>query len=415
MKLERIFNFLFLLLLPSIIVSFAANSVVLITLAIISIYQLKGKYTRCFFNRYLIFSSFIVSVLIGLLIDLFLHNEFDIRQITVRTAFILMPFIIYYAKRQIQLLALKVFVYFLSSLSFMLILIGFIRSVLNRGEIIYGNWDSKTTEAFYRQNMILNWGELSYKRIFFILDMHPSYYALFSCVAVLILLFTRYIDIKKSWKWLLLAIHILMVILISSKTGLASLLIISVLAVLSENSFKHKLIGVSVIILIIMSSLSIPSTQVRIKSAYKSFLSDGNEVRHNSTSDRVILIEALKHFSPTELLLGQGISASQRRIHELTGLDKNMHNQFLQTLIGSGLIGLFLLVSFLITPLFKTNSLFIKAFVVIIFLNLLFENMLNRIWGIIFISFFYGMFVFGDLKFLIKASEENINNSPNPT
>lgn len=405
MKPERIFNYLFLLLLPSIVVSFAANSVVLITLAIISIYQLKAKYTRYFFNQYLLFSTFLASVLIGLLIDVILLKEFDSRQITIRTAFILMPFIIYYSQQRIQRLSLKVFVYFLSLLSFILILLGLIRSVLNQGKIIYGNWDSKTTEAFYEQDMIINWGELSYKRIFFILDMHPSYYALFSCIAILILLFTQYINIKKSWKFILLTIHIIMIILVSSKAGLLSLFIISVGAVFSCKKTKHILIGVFGIAILLISILSVPSTKLRIKSAYESILSNKTEVQPNSTSNRVFLWKTLSHFSSKELILGRGIQGSRREIHLLTGNELNLHNQFLQTLVSAGVLGLFLLIGFLIMPLIKTDSLFIKIFIVIIFLNLVFENMLDRVWGIIFISFFYGMFIFGDLKFSMKKPD----------
>lgn len=409
MKPEKIFNYLFLLLLPSIVVSFAANSVVLISLSALALYQLKGKYTRSFFNKYLIFSAFLAAILIGLIIDLILLKEFDSRQITKRTAFILMPFIIYYSKQNIQRLSLKVFVYFLSSLSFVLLLTGLIRSVLNRGKIIYGNWDSKTTEAFYEQDMILNWGELSYKRIFFFWDMHPSYYALFSCICILILLFTTYIPIKKSWKLFLLSIHIVMIVLVSSKAGLASLLLIAIIAVFSSNTLRHKLIGVSVILLIIVSSLSIPSTQLRIKSAYESLRSDKIEDIQNSTTNRITLFKALSNFSPKELIFGQGIKASQGKVHMITGINKNLHNQFLQTLIGSGILGLLLLTAFLISPLIQTRSLFINSFVVIIFLNLLLENMLDRVWGIIFISFFYAMFIFGDLRFSVKKSEDMRN------
>lgn len=406
MKPERIFHYLFLLLLPSIVVSFAANSVVLITLAVISIYQLRGRYTKLFFNRYLIFSSFLASVLIGLLIDLIFHMEFDSRQITIRTAFILMPFIIYYSTRRLQHLSLKVFVYFLSLLSFILILTGLIRSVLNRGKIIYGNWDSKTTEAFYEQDLLINWGELSYKRIFFFWDMHPSYYALFSCIAILIILFTKYMNIKKSWKIFLLIIHVIMIVLVSSKAGLASLLFISIVAVFSATSIKRKLIGVSVVLFIIISSLTIPSTQLRIKKAYESILADKTELPQNSTTNRITLVKTLKYFSPKELILGQGINASQHKIKNLTGINKNLHNQFLQTLISSGFMGLCLLIVFLISPLYQTRSIFVKVLVAIVFLNLFFENMLDRVWGIIFISFFYGLFLFGDLQYLNKKSEE---------
>ncbi len=409
MKLEKIFNFLFVLLVPSIIVSFAANAILLIILSIISIYQLKGNYTKGFFTKYCLFLAFFVSVIIGLFIDLVLNNEFDISQVTKRAAFILMPFIIYYAKKHIQILSLKIYVYFLSSLSFMLILLGFIRSVLNRDKILYGNWDSKTTEAFYEQDVFINWGELSYKKIFFILDMHPSYYALFSCIAIIILLFTGLIDLKKKWKRALLILHVLMIVLVSSKTGLISLFLILTVAFFSAKQIKQKFIATSVIAGLIVIVMSIPSTQLRIKKSFDSMSLNSTELKTTKTDDRITLWKSLGNFSAKELILGHGYHSSVSKIYSHTGIDKNLHNQFLQILVGSGIIGFSLLIIFLVAPLRYDQSLFTKVFFGLIVLNLLFENMLDRIWGIIFISFFYALFIFGEINFSLNKTKETID------
>ena len=409
MKLEKIFNFLFILLVPSIIVSFAANAILLITLSIISIYQLKGNYSKDFFTKYCFFLAFLASILIGLFIDLVLIKEFDISQVTKRAAFILIPFIIYYAKKHIQILSLKVYVYFLSSLSLILILLGLIRSVLNRDKILYGNWDSKTTEAFYEQDLLLNWGELSYKKIFFILDMHPSYYALFSCIAIIILLFTGLIDIKKYWKRALLLLHVSMIILVSSKAGLISLFLILTVAFFSVKQINQKLIAASVIAVIIVLMMSIPSTQLRIRKSFDTMVLNNIELKTNKSDDRIILWKSLENFSAKELFLGHGYHTSVSKIHSHTGIDKNLHNQFLQTLVSSGIIGLSLLIIFLVAPLRYDQSLFTKVFFGLIVLNLLFENMLDRIWGIIFISFFYALFIFGEIKFSLNKTEEIVD------
>ena len=409
MKLDKIFNFSFILLVPSIIVSFAANAILLITLSIISIYQLKGNYSKDFFTKYGLFLAFFFSIIIGLFIDLALNYEFDISQVIKRAAFILIPFIIYYSRKHIQILSLKVFVYFLSSLSFVLILLGLIRSVLNRGKILYGNWDSKTTEAFYEQDMLLNWGELSYKKIFIILDMHPSYYALFSCIAIILLLFTGLIDIKKNWKRALLILHILMIILVSSKAGLISLFLILTVAFFSVEQIKQKLIVASVVAVIIVVVMSIPSTQLRIKKSFDSITLNNIELKTDKSVDRIILWKSLENFSAKQLILGHGYHSSLSKIHLYTGIDKNLHNQFLQTLVSSGIIGLSLLIIFLAAPLLYDQSLFTIVFIGLIVLNLLFENMLDRIWGIIFISFFYALFIFGELNFSVNKAKEIVD------
>ena len=406
MKPERLYSYLFILLLPSLLVSFAANSIVLAALSVISIYQLRGHYPRQFFRKYVIFSTFFCSILIGVCIDLVLDNEFDSRQITKRFAFILMPFIVYYAKNRIQLWSLKVFVYFLSLMSSVLILSGFIRSLLNRGKILYGNWDSKTTEAFYERDMILNWGELSYKRLFLNLDMHPSYYALFSVIAILILLFTHFIVIRKPLKWALVALHAFMIILLSSKAGLASLGVLFIVAFFVDKEIKHRVILASVLSVIVISSLIIPSTQLRIKRAYESMLPNDTEIRHSSSAERIALWKSLDRYSLSELVMGTGIQSSRSTTQLYTGIDKNMHNQFIQSLLSSGIIGLLLLICFLLSPLLYNRSLFIYVFVFIIALNLSLENMFDRVWGIVFISFFYALFIFGNLNFSLKKLPE---------
>jgi hypothetical protein len=406
MKLERLFSYLFLLLLPSLVVSFASNSIILAILSIISIVQLRGNYTKPFFRKYVLFSAFIASVIIGLLIDVLLHDKFDSRHLTKRAAFILMPFIIYYAKKDVQLLSLKVFVYFLSFMSSALILFGFIRSLLNRDKILYGNWDSKTTEAFYEHDMLINWGELSYKRLFFNLDMHPSYYALFSTIAILVLLFTHFIDIKKSFKWVLVVLHTVMIILVSSKAGLVSLFVIFILAFFFDTEIKQRLILASAVLIIVISSLSVPSTQLRIKRAYQSMLSDGTEILDSSSAERITLWKSLEYYSVSELLLGTGIQTSRTKTKSYTGIDKNMHNQFLQSLVSSGIIGLLLLICFLLSPLLYNRGPFIYVFILVVVLNLTLENMFDRVWGVVFVSFFYGLFIFGDLNFSLKKPLE---------
>lgn len=409
MKPDRIFNILLLMLLPSLVISFAANSIILASLSVISIFQISRITVKSYFRKYLYFISFFLAVLLGLFLDVLNGTDFDNRQVIKRAAFILMPFIIWHAKKHYQRMALQVFIYFLSFMSFILILLGIVRSVINKNIILYGNWDSKTTEAFYKKDMIVNWGELSYKRLFLFLDMHPSYYAFFSVTAILILLFTTFISIKKPMIWILVTLHAIMIVLLSSKAGLASLIIILIAAFFLNKKVKYKLIGIVVILTLIISMVSVPSTQLRLKRAYASLRSENTELQSSSSSERITLWRSLKDFSAKELLTGVGIQSSRSKIHSLTGIDKNMHNQYLQVLVNSGVAGCFLLISFLLLPLAYNSSLFTKMFITVLLLNLMFENMLDRAWGVVFISFFYALFIFGDLNFSNEKSLKKEN------
>ena len=239
--------------------------------------------------------------------------------------------------------------------------------------------------------------------------MHPSYYALFSCIAIILLLFTGIIDIKKKWKRALLILHVLMIILVSSKAGLISLFLILTVAFFSVKQIKQKLIAASVVTVVIVIIMSIPSTQLRIKKSFDSIALNNVELKTNNSDDRIILWKSLGYFSAKQLILGHGYHASVSKIHLHTGIDKNLHNQFLQTLVSSGILGLSLLIIFLLAPLRYDQSLFTKVFFGLIALNLLFENMLDRIWGIIFISFFYALFIFGDVHFSSNKAKEIVD------
>ncbi len=399
MKPVIIFKYLFILILPSVLVSFAANSIIFIMAALIAISQLKINYPPNFLKKYLWFSTFIFSILLALILDLYNQHEFDSRQLTKRLAFILMPMLICYSSKTHQRLALKALVYFLSLLSSTLIFIGLIRSWLHKGDIVYGNWDSETTEKFYANEMFLNWGELSYKRIFLFLDLHPSYYAFFSAVVILILLFTSIIKIQKWQRLGLIILHSAMILLVSSKAGILTLLLITGIEFVYRKNPKQMFLGLCIFFLIIISALSIPSTRLRFDNAYKT-LTQKDDVQQNKDQGRLLLWNSLNEFSAKELFTGVGIQTSREKIKNLTGEDKNMHNQFLQSLVNAGILGLVLFLSFMLLPVFFSKHLFTYAFIAVLFINLLLENMMDRVWGIMIISFFYALFVFGDQSFV---------------
>jgi len=79
----------------------------------------------------------------------------------------------------------------------------------------------------------------------------------------------------------------------------------------------------------------------------------------------------------------------------------NVHNQFLETFVGQGILGDIILLLLLIYPfiqsLKKQNYLF-ALFLLLIGINFLFESMLNRQAGVLFFAFFYSYFIFVEYK-----------------
>ena len=76
--------------------------------------------------------------------------------------------------------------------------------------------------------------------------------------------------------------------------------------------------------------------------------------------------------------------------------DFNPHNQFLETIVGQGLVGLLVLLLWFIIPLvqaIKKRDLIMIAFLIVLAVNLFFESMFNRVAGVVFIAFFYNFLV----------------------
>jgi hypothetical protein len=337
-------------------------------------------------------------------LDIYNGQGFHATEISKRLAFVLMPVVFVYSRKSHQALALKVLVYFLSTFSIVLLSAGLFRAWLNKGEVIYGNWDSQTTEEFYAQEMFLNWGELSYKRLFLFIDMHPSYYAFFSVSVLMILLFTNLIQIRR-WRFLaLLALHSTMILLISSKAGIISLFVIIGASFFNQRNIKNISLGVVVIILLGLISISIPSTRVRLEKTYNEMVSPVIQKEKGNNQGRLVLWNTLKDYSRLELVTGIGTKTARKRVLELTGEDKNMHNQFIQALVSSGITGLILLICYLVLPFIYSRHFFAYLFVSVLCIFLLLENMMDRVWGIMLISFFYSLFLFGDRNLLKKRN-----------
>ncbi|NVO11237.1 MAG: O-antigen ligase family protein [Bacteroidales bacterium] len=77
-------------------------------------------------------------------------------------------------------------------------------------------------------------------------------------------------------------------------------------------------------------------------------------------------------------------------------LKYNAHNQFLETLVGLGFIGLFSLLLLLVYPIFmvvrKKNNFIELMFLGILSINFLFESIFERVTGVIFFALFYSLF-----------------------
>jgi O-antigen ligase len=253
---------------------------------------------------------------------------------------------------------------------------------------------------------------------YFSYQLHPSYHALYDVMVIAILLYVliaMYSELPTIQKVIFVSgifYFSFIVVLLASKSGLICLLLVFFLAAWfwawKRNKLKRALIGFAAGLLLFggMVSFSEVASQ-RFKSAFAIYFLDQtelfNQYKHTTESTavrRMIWIVGTEK-TKEHLWIGHGtgdvtnVLASAYEKHQMTGAltqKLNAHNQFLQVILGSGLIGLFLLLSIFIFPMvlaWKRNNYLFLVFTGLVIVNLLFESMFEVQAGIVFISLFH--------------------------
>ena len=245
------------------------------------------------------------------------------------------------------------------------------------------------------------------------------YYAAALC---LIKFHLEKVTVSKRFKLFLRLTTILLVVMIallSSKSGILScfaILIIALFRNLTKNeNGRNTYFLVFATLLLAISVLFNPTTKSRIGSvmnAPKEAVSniDNDKItatKRSSTKARIIVwgiaLEMLCD-NPSGEGVGDAKASLIRRYEKddqyyMLSKKLNVHNQFLETGISSGLISLlFMLIMFLYLSIkaFRNRDLLMLSLLAIITLNLLTESMFERQSGAVFISLFIGLLLFRD-------------------
>ncbi|KAF5038918.1 O-Antigen ligase [anaerobic digester metagenome] len=280
--------------------------------------------------------------------------------------------------------------------------------------------------AFHYFSESRNIGEFFYTKLS--PHFHPSYYALYLNLALLIVI---QMSVKK-WKQLFLmnkmirivvvSFFILMVLLLNSKAGIL-ITILSVVLFLFVVLFsaRKKTTGIVAVISILALSFTIWNTVPGLKNRFmvsvKSFqtYSEKTVNPEEGTLQRLVIWKHSAKLIQENLLFGVGTGDVRQELDRkyidgkfTHGAEKhlNAHNQFLQTTIAIGIIGLlcllFIFIALMATGIRKKDSV-IFFFALILFLNFLFESMLETQAGTVFTAFFIS---FSGMK-EISASKTN--------
>lgn len=281
-----------------------------------------------------------------------------------------------------------------------------ISSLICIGSAILIYIDTKDPSVFYYDQLSL--------------FQHPSYYSLYLnfCIICIYYYLVVFEDSTKRGVEIflitLIPIFALTVVLLSSKMGL-----ITLIGVVFSGSvfwfFKSRAVFPSVLVFLVLSTIIISSFQYssqirnRISEAVNAVSKD--EVSYTTTGARILIWKSslvLIYHSP---VWGYGTGDVKNELvqyYEEQGFDHlvehklNAHNQYLQTTISLGIIGLILLLLYMYFPIFKFGlklNLVYIGFIVIVSANFMVESMLETQAGVVFYAFFNSLLYFNRDKF----------------
>ena len=251
----------------------------------------------------------------------------------------------------------------------------------------------------------------------FSIFLHPSYYSMYNVLAIIIGIKLFNIENKRT-KILyafLISFNIISVFFSQSKSGIISLvLIISYLLITYLNSISKRALYLSILSIIILGVLLINynsriKKMVKIISTYQKVLDKPNDDNYiESTGYRILSWNAALKVIKNNPIIGVGtgdikdeLFKEYKELNYLKNLNENMnvHNQVLETWLGQGFIGFSILLLLFIIAFInsrKRNNYLLQSYLIMLFLNLLFESILNTQAGTIFFGFFYPFLVLNE-------------------
>lgn len=279
--------------------------------------------------------------------------------------------------------------------------------------------------AFHRNNYLEglsnpNWFYFSYYDLTEILDIQPIYFSVFVSFSFFVVIF----QIKNSWtesSWLKRLFNFIWVcylfiflVLLSGKTSIiATISIFMAITFIYFQKRKRLLVGLMTLLLIVVGSVMMISKLPVVKERFLEVLgmnktSDwvyGDPKRNKPIPEaRLVKWQSALDVIQDNWIFGVGSGDVQDELNKQfeahdfpAGIAEqfNTHNQFLQTWVGTGLIGLAIFLVTLIASVAKAiqlkNHLFL-VFMAIFIICCLTESMLERQFGILFYVIFSSLF-----------------------
>ncbi|OFX53620.1 MAG: hypothetical protein A2046_14080 [Bacteroidetes bacterium GWA2_30_7] len=251
-------------------------------------------------------------------------------------------------------------------------------------------------------------------------NLHPSYFAMYLTFAIagcIYLLKNNYYK-KVFYPIIFISFFLVIIFFLSSKAGflgVALMLPFFIIKLINKRLISLIIAGFGVVIIIAFIYKFNSRVSDFIKEFKTSYNNDTINVYDTSTSDRFKIYKISLSLINENLVYGVGAGDikdklikkySENNMKHAAEQKLNLHNQYLETLIGEGIIGFIFMMLLFLYPLiyvFKKSNFLLYSFLLITAFHFLFESMLNTQSGVIYFAFFFCF-----LNFVNKNNDDKV-------
>lgn len=341
-------------------------------------------------------------------------------------SFVLIPISLFLSAENIKYRRKEIYSFFIGAnllVTIICIVKAFINSLqLVEGEQIFNHRIYNLPDLSDFEVIISGYSQFSYG--YLSAFMHSSYFALYLAFATLAAFYLAIILKGKKIKLALILVIVwfsIFQLFLATRIGyIIQFMVFIYMAyyLLKEKQKQYLSIGLSVLFLTLSIFLSRQSRFRETITQVKFLFSENSSIGANNIDQRILIWNSTKDLIKENPIIGTGIGDFKtellkvykyREYSELNHGKYNAHNQYLEAFGSGGIIGLSLMLCFFILPMIyfvKYKKWFAVGLVLIVLTNLLFESMLSRLQGIVFIVFF----VFVHLLFQNEPKNLRIKN-----
>jgi O-antigen ligase len=347
-------------------------------------YKLKNRNKNILF-----FTSLYVLYLLGLL---YTQNlKYGFHDLETKLSLLIFPLAFYISKINFRAILNNVLKWFVFSIV--------ISSIICLGEAIYQFIvTGDESELFYYKLSLFH--HTSYISMYLNLGVIICYHFLFKQKPLLIF--------NKNFTLPIISFLTIMIVMFSAKTGIITMLLAHAFFIaywtIKTKSYFKALIVISLIAISFFSIYKLSHTlNARVNEAINT-LTSNNKSNSSTTAVRIDAWKTSLELISTKPVIGYGTGDTKdellKKYNEkgllfLVEKELNPHNQFLQTTLSIGLIGLLIFIATLVLPAYytikKKENLYFY-FILLFSISILTESMLETISGVVFYTFFNALF-----------------------